>query len=126
MLFRFFESVEVERGAALFHEGDPGDELFFIEQGEVEAQLTIEDGETRRLRKSGPGTIVGEMALYTRQPRSADIVATERCIVLKLTAERLAELERTHPLVAIEFHSFLVTLLSSRLASSTEEVRALS
>ncbi len=73
----------------------------------------------------GPGTIVGEMALYTRQPRSADIVTTKACTVLRLTADRLAELKRTYPQVAIQFHAFLVTLLASRLASSTEEVRAL-
>ena len=45
--------------------------------------------------------------------------------VLRLTAVRLADLEREHPQVAIQFHSFLVKTLSSRLASSTQEVRAL-
>ena len=56
---------------------------------------------------------------------SADVVAEVPSEVLKLTAERLARLEQEHPRVAMQFHRFLIQTLSSRLASSTEEVRAL-
>ena len=125
ILLPYFQPVNLDAGGVLFHQGDPGDEVYFVEQGEVEAQLQSANGQARRLRKSGSGTIVGEMALYSRQPRSADVVADAPCTVLKLTADRLADLEREHPWVAIQFHRFLVARLAARLASSTEEVQAL-
>jgi SulP family sulfate permease len=63
---------------------------------------------------------MGEMALYSGQPRSADVVAETPC-----RAYRFARLEREDPTVVIQFHSFVVKLLTQRLTSATEEIRAL-
>jgi sulfate permease, SulP family len=68
---------------------------------------------------------VGEMALYSGQPRSADVVAETPCRAYRLSAERFARLERENPTVVIQFHSFVVKLLTQRLTSATEEIRAL-
>jgi sulfate permease, SulP family len=65
------------------------------------------------------------MALYSGQPRSADVVAETPCRAYRLRAERFARLERENPTVVIQFHSFVVKLLTQRLTSATEEIRAL-
>jgi SulP family sulfate permease len=79
----------------------------------------------KRVRTLSAGTVVGEMALYSGQPRSADVVAETECRVRRLSAERFARLEREHPSVAIQFHTFVVRLLAYRLAAANDEIRAL-
>jgi SulP family sulfate permease len=65
------------------------------------------------------------MALYSGQLRSADVVAETACRVRRLSAERFARLEGEHPGVAIQFHRFVVRLLSYRLAAANDEIRGL-
>jgi sulfate permease, SulP family len=124
VLLGLCETVELPREAALMQRGDPGDALYFVERGEVSVFVAL--GDTRkRVRTLGAGTVVGEMALYSGQPRSADVMAETACRVRRLSAERFARLEREHPAVAIQFHSFVVKLLSQRLAAANDEIRAL-
>jgi SulP family sulfate permease len=105
--------------------GDPGDALYFVERGEVSVFVSLGDEKRKRVRTLSAGTVVGEMALYSGQPRSADVVAETACRVQRLSAERFARLEREHPSVAIQFHTFVVRLLAYRLAAANDEIRAL-
>lgn len=125
VLLDLCETVELRPGATLIHRGDPGDALYFIERGEVSVLVPLADEQHKRVRALAPGTIVGEMALYSGQPRSADVVAETACRVRRLSAERFARLQREHPMVANQFHRFVVTLLSERLSAVNEEIRAL-
>jgi SulP family sulfate permease len=125
VLLGLCETVELPRDAALMRRGDAGDALYFVERGEISVFVTLGDDQRKRVRTLGPGTVVGEMALYSGLPRSADVVAETPCRVRRLSAERFARLEREHPSVAIQFHSFVVKLLSMRLAAANDEIRAL-
>ena len=78
-----------------------------------------------RLRTFGPGTVVGEMAVYTHGKRSADVVADTPCMAWRLTDEYIRMMEERHPRLANEFHSFVVRLMASRLSAANEEIRAL-
>ena len=62
----------------IIHEGDPADAVYFIASGTVEVVLP---GQHVQL---GTGDFFGEMALLTRQPRSADVVAVTYCRLLML------------------------------------------
>ena len=125
ILLGLCETVELEPGATLIRHGDPGDALYFVERGVVSVQMPLADEQHKRVRALAPGTIVGEMALYSGQPRSADVVAATACRVRRLTAERFERLQRDHPMVANQFHRFVVTLLSERLSAANDEIRAL-
>ena len=125
VLLGLCETLELPRATALMRRGDPGDALYFVERGEVSVLVTLGDQSRKRIRSLGAGTVVGEMALYSGQPRSADVVAETACRVRRLSAERFAQLEREHPAVAIQFHSFVVRLLSYRLSAANDEIRAL-
>ncbi len=71
------------------------------------------------------GTVLGEMGLYTRQPRSAAAAAEEPTCLYKLTFEAFNEIEKDDPALAAEFHKFVVKSLSERLARANTEVSAL-
>jgi SulP family sulfate permease len=119
------ETVILGTDEALFRRGGPGGALYFIERGSVSVFIHIGQEQTKRLRSCGPGTVVGEMAIYLRQTRSADVIADCPSQVRKLSAEALAQLEAEHPEVAHRFHRFVVKLLSSRLMGANDEIRSL-
>ncbi|MBI1893921.1 MAG: SLC26A/SulP transporter family protein [Candidatus Rokubacteria bacterium] len=121
-LIGYCETFNLQPNAPLFRQGDPGDALYFVETGRVSVLISLGDGQTKRLRAYGPGTVVGEMAVYSKHPRSADVLTDVPCRIRKLSAENLARMEREHPDVAIQFHTFVIKLLSSRLALANEEI----
>lgn len=75
-IWRRLREVAVPAGTVLCRRGDPGDRLYLIQAGAVAVQLQHDGGQIV-LRRLGPGDVVGEMALLTGQPRSADVVAVE-------------------------------------------------
>lgn len=125
-LAAFFETVSLPSGARLAAQGEAGDTMFMVESGRVGVYLRLsETGAVKRLRSYGAGTVLGEMGLYTRAPRSADLVADADTRVLRFTAERVAELEAAHPRLALKLHRHVVRALSERLHAANDEVRLL-
>jgi CRP-like cAMP-binding protein len=73
-VWRHLHLIEAEAGGVLCRTGEAGDRLLVVQAGELEVRLGLgPDGVV--LRRAGPGDFVGEMALLTGEPRSADVVA---------------------------------------------------
>jgi CRP-like cAMP-binding protein len=68
---RFVETATLPAGTELVREGEAGDALFVILEGEA----IVKTGD-RELARVGPGDHVGEMALLDGEPRAADVVAS--------------------------------------------------
>ena len=125
VLLGLCEVLDLPQETVLIKRGDAGDALYFVERGEVSVMVRLENGQRKRLRTLGAGSLVGEMALYSGQPRSADVVTETPCRAYRLSAERFARLEREDPAVVIQFHSFVVKLLAKRLSAASDEIRTL-
>lgn len=123
-LLTLLDVCELGAGQAVFRHGDLADAMYFVESGRVAVMLPLANGRTLRLRSFGPGTIVGEMALYTRQPRSADVLAEGPVRIRRLTLESLHALEDDDPVTAQQVHRFVVKVMASRLAIADEALRA--
>ena len=76
--------VQAPAGAVLCRRGEPGDRFYVVQAGELEARLGL-GPQGVALRRLGPGDVVGEMALLTGQPRSADVVALTDAVLWALT-----------------------------------------
>lgn len=124
-LLTYLEREQVGAGYYLMRQGDPASELYFIESGNVTAELELEDGERVRLRTMGPGTVVGEMGLYLHEPRTAFIQTETPAVVYKLTFEALRRMEQEDPDLAIAFHQFLARSLAERLRDRNYTLEAL-
>jgi len=86
--------VPLEVGQILFREGDPGDALYVIVEGEVAVQA---EGPPRvEMSRLGPGAFIGEVALLTDQPRSATVTATQSSELLRIDRHTLTRVLANH------------------------------
>jgi len=90
------EEEMFEKGQYIVNEGDLGKELFIIIKGEVEV---VSNGNRIDIMRSGAG--FGEMALIDSQPRSADVIALEDVLVLKIERDDFHEILKQREEVAI-------------------------
>jgi CPA1 family monovalent cation:H+ antiporter len=86
--------VSLESGSVLFHEGDPGDALYVIVEGEVSVQA---EGPPRvEMARLGPGSFIGEVALLTDQVRSATVTAVQTSELLRIDRHTLSRVLANH------------------------------
>ena len=121
-LTAFFETLEVERisrGTSLLIEGEPADGILLLEEGRVIVQRRRDDGSSRqRLRAMGPGAILGDIGLATRARRTADVVAETEVAVRRITAAKVAELERDNPQLALALSRIVMRALASKVMTA--------
>ena len=73
----------LKAGDVLFTEGDPSNAMYVVKSG----QLSVFKGKNYHeveLAKIGPDEVVGEMAFFDHQPRSASVRAKKDSEVLEL------------------------------------------
>jgi SulP family sulfate permease len=102
-------------GDHLVREGERSDEMYVIERGLVTVQLEKAHAEPSRMRTQGPGTIVGELAMFLGLPRSASVIAIEPTEAWRLTRSALERLEQEEPQLANLLLLFVLREVSGRL-----------
>ncbi len=95
------ERRHLKAGDFLCHEGDAGQDAFIIHSGVIEVRRRIA-GTDKVLARLGEGELVGEMSLFRKAPRSADMVAAVDSELLVLTYERLEWLIRNRTQLTLE------------------------
>jgi len=70
-------------GQVIFREGEPGDVMYVVQEGEVDILF-----EEAHLETLGPGGILGEMALIDTTARSATAVAKTDCKLAAINQTR--------------------------------------
>jgi SulP family sulfate permease len=119
---RYLKPIELPAGEFLFRRGDPSNEMFFLEAGQLSVVRERENQHSVRYRKIGPGAIVGEMGFYTRKRRSAAVVATEACRIYRLDETGIRQMQTREPAIAFALQNYLIQLLSKRLNQKTSEI----
>jgi SulP family sulfate permease len=117
------DALTLAPGEYVFRQADQGDSIYFVQTGRVSVALSVGEGRTLRLRSFGAGTIVGEMAVYSGARRSADVVADEPTVLLRLALSTLRRIEADDPALAARLHKFVAHVLAARLAVANEQIR---
>ena len=104
-------------GDYLVRQGEEGQCMYVIQEGQAEIVLTRE-GAPVRLGIRGPGDIVGEMAIFERERRVADVRALTRLRVLTVDRKNFLQRVREDPTVAFR----VVEQMSRRLRALSEEI----
>jgi CRP-like cAMP-binding protein len=100
-------------GERIVLEGDEGDSLFVIADGEVEVLVTV-DGRQRQVGLMGRGEVIGEMALLTGEPRNATVRAVDPVLILEIGRRSYESVLRTHP----DWVDDLAAMMEARLADT--------
>ncbi len=106
------------KGETVFRQGDVGSELFVVLEGEIRIHLDS-NGREVTLARQGPNSVLGEMAVFDEQPRSAGAEATTDTTVRVLRRDRLLAIVHEHPEVMLEF----VKNLSQRLREMDSQLQ---
>jgi CRP-like cAMP-binding protein len=96
-------------GQKIFTEGESGDTMYVVEEGEVEVLVRGQVIET-----VGAGGIIGEMALIDASPRSATVVAKTDCTLVEVDSKRFERLVSYNPFFALQMMRVLVQRLHRR------------
>ncbi len=99
-------------GTTIAQEGEIARKLFFL----VEGKIGIFKGETKITEFDKEGTIVGEMSLILKQPRTASIKAITNVQVLEVEGT-IEEIVKLYP----DTSRKIIRSLAERLAKATED-----
>jgi CRP-like cAMP-binding protein len=101
----------------LIKEGDAGDGLYFLTEGRVTVLSSDQLSQDQEIARCGPGSILGEMALLTDQPRTANVVASTTVTAKFLPLPVFQELASDHPIIG----QVLTQLLAQRLGQQEHD-----
>lgn len=90
----------------IFREGEPGDCMYAVVEGEVEIRIG-----DRVLERTGAGGVIGELALIDRSPRSATAVAATPCVLAPIDEKRFQFMVQETPFFALQ----VMRILAERL-----------
>ena len=90
------ERLELDEGSVLFEQGDPGDSLFAVVDGELRVEIDSEHG-TNELGRLKTGQVLGEMAVIYGKARSARVSAVVDSSLVKLGRWPFEELLESQP-----------------------------
>jgi sulfate permease, SulP family len=124
-LERYTERESLSDGAVLIHQGESPDDVYVLESGRLRVEMQTPEGTRMRVRSINPGVVVGEVAVYSGDPRSADVVAEGSSVVLRLDRASIERLEAEDPELASALHRWLAGVLSERLSDTMREFDAL-
>ncbi len=108
-------------GKVIFEEGEPGDVMYIIIQGEVEIRKKTAASTTKTLTVLHEGDIFGEMALIEKKSRSASAIATQPTKLLALNENLFEKMIETNP----DFAKKMIKILSERIRKANQIIQNL-
>ncbi len=107
-------------GTVLFEEGQPGDYMYVVQQGEIEIRRQVGPDE-RVLSVLTVGEFFGEMAILNGRPRSATAVVRTPATLLVIEGRTFEAMLRARPEIAIR----IIKSLATRLESANQHIELL-
>lgn len=121
MLEPLLEWVEISGGDTLFRQHDPGDSLYLVISGRLQAYVLNERGQRQVIGEIVRGETVGEMAIFTGDTRSATIVALRDSVLVKLSQHAFEQVIAAYPSVSMN----VTRLIINRLRTSQGQRNAM-
>ncbi len=120
-LTKFLEPQTVPQWSVVVKQGEPGNAMFFVMDGELRARTLSGQKETI-LATFGPGEFFGEMSLFDHGPRSADVVANVASTTLKFSAAAFNRLMLEAPDLAAPFLQATARTMAVRIRADNKRL----
>ena len=111
-----------EAGDKIFGHGSSGADIYVLEKGKVAVRRPTSYG-SFELGVLGPGAVFGEVNFIGRSERSADVIAREAAVLVRLDADQLELLIAAHPGLGVQIYLSFWHGLSRKLRSANEQLR---
>jgi hypothetical protein len=116
---QFMQAEKVRQWATVVKQGDMSDAMYLILDGELRVRINV-DGAEKILTTLGVGEFFGDIALFDRGPRSADVVANADSVVLKVSSSAFDRLCKEAPEIATPFLVAVGKTLTSRIRADNK------
>jgi CRP-like cAMP-binding protein len=116
------EIANVPQFREIVKQGDPGDAMYLVLEGEVRVRLVIA-GKESILAVLSAGEFFGEISLFDHGARSADVVANEDSTLLKISAGDFQRLANEAPDLATPFLLAMGKTLTQRIRADNKRYR---
>ena len=124
-LIGYLERKEIGEPQIIYQEGDAADTLDLVAAGNLNVDITTENGGSRRLRRLATHTVVGEMGFFRRSSRSATVSSDGPAVLFAMTRANLERMRRDQPDLAGAFTDFIIRVIADRLDATNREIAAL-
>lgn len=102
--------ISLHGGQVLMHQNQPGDSLYIVMIGRLQASILTPSGE-EKVGEIGHGELVGEIALLIGENRTATVRAIRDSLLLEFTKDKFDQLSKSHPEIAMDIARFCVKRL---------------
>lgn len=109
------DEMSVSGGQRMFNEGDPADNLFVIQKGEVNIQYLLGSGELRTVDTLVDGDLLVWSSLIEPYRTTAIGTTTRETHLIKIDARKLRDLCEQDPLLGYRLSTQIAKLLAHRL-----------
>ena len=121
-LERFTQFVVAEQmppQAVIVKQGDCGNAMYVILEGELSVRLNVGGLETE-LATLGMGDFFGDFALFDHGPRSASVVAHTSCLLLKISVEAFERMSHEAADLATPILRAIAKTLAARIRTANK------
>jgi CRP-like cAMP-binding protein len=115
---------DLPSGAAVFREGEQGDEMYVVIAGKVRISRQVPGAGEEALGILEPGSHFGEMAMVDDAPRSADAIAHTACALAVIRREALDQLMFVDKDLAYDVLWTFVRTLAARLRETNDKIQS--
>jgi CRP/FNR family cyclic AMP-dependent transcriptional regulator len=116
---------QVPRNQHVFKEGEPGNRLYIVADGEVRISRDVPGSGEEALAILHKGACFGEMSVFDRSERSTDAIANINCVLLTISRPDFEMLLDFHRDIAYKILWAVVRLLSGRLRVTNDNLRSI-
>ena len=120
LLRRHLEWIDVAAGQALMVQGEAGDSMYLSISGRLKVYVVDDAGVEHMVREMARGQVIGEMSLYTDEPRSATVIAVRDSVLVRLAKADFNRLLATSSQLSIALTRQIIKRLQSAQKHSTE------
>ena len=115
----YMEVYRAQPGEIIIREGDEGDFMVLIVDGEVDILKKGHRSAQQHMTSAGPGMTLGEMSMIDGEPRFATCMASQSSTFAVLTRDNMAKIILDHPSLGSKILVKMVTMLSLRLRQTS-------
>ena len=119
---QFMEVLRVKQWTEIVKQGQHGDAMYLVIEGELRVRMMI-GGKESILVTLNVGEFFGEISIFDSGPRSADVVANQDSLLLKISAEAFGRLLNDAPDLAAPFLFAMGKTLTARIRADNKRYR---